>query len=157
MTTFVSHCFHYAWVKGTHYISILIMFCVSSPVMIRLRNWSLWKLIAVVSMVLFCGIWLMLPYATFAWSSLNGWEVFVTCRIMYIVICFHYSAIRCRLWTSSAVVVQHLLRKFLIAITMQLAMLHDMVSISVGCCRRLVTMLSSVAWDTVFSYKRCIY
>jgi len=36
---------------------------------------------------------------------------------------------------------------------MQSAMLHDMVSISVGCCRRLVLMVSSVASDMVFSYK----
>jgi len=33
-------------------------------------------------------------------------------------------------------------------------MLHDMVSISVGCCRRLVVMLSSVASDMVFNYKK---
>jgi len=58
-----------------------------------------------------------------------------------------------RLWTSSAVVVQHLLRTFLVAITMQSAMLHDTVSISVGCRRQLVVMLSSVASDMVFSYK----
>ena len=36
---------------------------------------------------------------------------------------------------------------------MQSAMLHDMVSISVGCYRRLVAMLSSVACDTVFCLK----
>jgi len=70
------------------------------------------------------------------------------------IICFHYSAIRYRLSTSSAIVVQHLLRTFLIAITMQSAMLHGMVSISVGYCRRLVAMLSSVACSVT---KHCIY